>query len=313
MPRADRRSRTVTAACGFALLAASFATFVVAGAPAPDATASRRAAATRTESADGSQRWTAAPVRTRRARVRAAEGAEPTAAEERATGDAATRSPDQVAEALLDATDRALCGMLVDHLGRGGDGVRTIEAAAAASDALRRRLRDLDPRPATPAPLAFREGLAAARVSDDASVRLFALRATVACCDDLADDAARAALADPSADVRTAAARALGRRTTLGAASVGPLSTATCDSDARVRRAALDALVPLADDDATQVILVRALRDGDAAVRQAAARVLGRATHADPAALRALSEARSDGDPGVASAASRAYLDLGTR
>lgn len=228
---------------------------------------------------------------------------------------AATRlDPSQSAPEILDSTDRAMCEVLLELLRLGEPGVRRFETLALADETVRTRTMRLRPRRSAEETNALRDGLAAALASREPSMRVFALRVTAVRGDDAdVEPAARAAVADPSADVRVVAAEMLGARSAVDRATLGALRQAALDDDARVRRTALDALSTLSEDDDAESLYVRALADADAPVRQAAARALGRRPRCGSGARLALSGARSDRDPDVASAASRALLDLSTR
>ncbi len=108
------------------------------------------------------------------------------------------------------------------------------------------------------------------------------------------DDDLRAALADPSADIRSRAVRAIGR---IGDANSGPsLEKAVSDPDPAVRAEAVYGLAFLSGS-AGLPALLRAVADGEPRVRSAVASALGRT--GDPRAAAAIRQLLEDPDNGV--------------
>lgn len=113
-----------------------------------------------------------------------------------------------------------------------------------------------------------------------------------------------ALVGDPSARVRRAAARALGRIAAPRQA-VGPLTGLLADEETTVRWTAARALAAFGAE--AQTALAEALTDDDAAIRAAAAVGLGEMGTESTLAL--LERARGDEDPGVRAAAESALVE----
>ncbi len=114
-----------------------------------------------------------------------------------------------------------------------------------------------------------------------------------------------AALADPDANVRMAAAHSLGHLEDPRA--IPALINATRDSNAKVRSAAYEALSDF-DDPRTVEPMIAALKDPDADVRQQAAHALGNLE--DRRAVRPLMAALTDSSADVRQAAAHSLGDL---
>jgi hypothetical protein len=129
---------------------------------------------------------------------------------------------------------------------------------------------------------------------------------------DVAVPAIIEALDDRATSVREMAAILLGCSYLLPHAShaTGALIEAASDEDASVRRAALQALVVLADARLTVPVLIEALRDADVTVRTLAASSLEHFGDMAKAAAPALTEALNDGYDCVRKAAASALTAI---
>ncbi len=141
----------------------------------------------------------------------------------------------------------------------------------------------------------------------DPRVRMHALYALSVSYQDCAGQAALEALQDEHGDVRSLAARLVGRLQPPEAAPA--LVAALGDDDAQSAAQAAAVLGELRHEQAVPE-LQRALRSGSAEVRAAAARALG--TIGNPAAIEPLTEALRDESPAVLSAATEALTRLPT-
>jgi hypothetical protein len=119
-------------------------------------------------------------------------------------------------------------------------------------------------------------------------------------------------LGDPHNNIRTSAAKALGRIGKEATSAAGPMAPLLSDPDVDVRREAAIALGQIGSGDERAVAaLGKALRDPDEDVRHAAAEALGKIGPAARSAVAALQDAARDGDQETRTRAERSLRQIG--